>query len=137
MPTTIATMLGKRLAHKSHFRLAQHATKLVTPLRKEYMSLEKHEKHEKRGKAYKDLQSEDMCQRPSTVKQMHTTQANKHERCRQTRQLYETTEKSDQQSNNNQGTGDSERAVDSTARGKQSKRQRDVATRKDIKKRIS
>ena len=101
------------------------------------MSLEKHEKHEKRSKAYKDLQSEHMCQRPSTVKQMHTTQANKHERYRQTRQLYETTEKSDQQSNNNQGTADSERAVDSTARGKQSKRQRDVATRKDIKKRIS
>ena len=86
---------------------------------------------------YKDLQSEHMCQRLSTVKQMHTTQANKHERCRQTRQLYETTEKSDQQSNNNQGTADSERAVDSTARGKLSKRQRDVASRKDIKKRIS
>ena len=66
---------------------------------------------------------------------MHTTQANKQERL--TRQLYETTEKSDQQNNDELGTADSERAVDSRARGKQSKRQRHVATRKDVKKKIS
>ena len=84
---------------------------------------------------HKDLQSEHICQMPSTVKQMHTAQANKQERL--TRQLYETTEKSDQQNNDELGTADSERAVDSTARGKQSKRQRHVATRKDVKKKIS
>ena len=53
------------------------------------------------------------------------------------RQLDKTIEKRDQQSNDKQTTADSERAAGSTARGKQSKRQRDVATRKDIKKRIS
>ena len=51
------------------------------------------------------------------------------------RQLDKTIEKRDQQSNDKQATADSERAAGSTARGKQSKRQRDVATRKVIKKR--
>ena len=51
------------------------------------------------------------------------------------RQLDKTIEKRDQQSNDKQTKADSERAAGSTARGKQSKRQHDVATRKVIKKR--
>ena len=51
------------------------------------------------------------------------------------RQLDKTIEKRDQQSNDKQATADSEKTVGSRARGKQSKRQRDVTTRKVIKKR--
>ena len=76
-----------------------------------------------------------MNKRPSTVRH-HTSQASM-QATEMARQSDSTTKKRDQQSNNNQGTADSERAVDSKARGKQSKRQRDVATRKDIKKKIS
>ena len=52
-----------------------------------------------------------------------------------TRQSDKATEQTGQQSNNKQGTSDSESAVDSRARGKHSKRQRDVPTKQDIKKR--
>ena len=64
--------------------------------------------------------------RRQSNKYIQLKQTNKRDR---TRQLYETTEKRDQQSNDKQRTADSERAVDSRARGKQSKR-------KDIKKNV-
>ena len=60
---------------------------------------------------YHDLQTNHTHERLSTVKQ-HTTQSNKQEK------WDETTEKSDQQSNDKQGTAYSERAVGSRAKGK-------------------
>ena len=67
------------------------------------------------------------------------SQPNAYNSSKQTREIDEATVRdnrgSDQQSNDEHGTADLERAVDNRARGKQSKRQRHVATRKDVKKR--